>query len=210
MSENRASDSDSTPPSQQNKVQRLIQKYELEGFGAELERLWTDNADEQYSVRDLTEYFNTELLSTAIERGEMRPLEGEIDNLYRLLTKSDVSGGERTEALIRLEQSGVNIDELEEDFVSHQSIYRYLTKHRGIEHEEQTLENAVESGEQTIQRLRSRTEIITRSTIERLANGDHLDLEAFDVLVDVQVICESCGRSYDVGQVLDSGGCECD
>ncbi|MFT4921132.1 MAG: hypothetical protein ACI8XM_000327 [Haloarculaceae archaeon] len=209
MSENRASDGGKATQRQQNKVERLIHKYGLDGFGAELEQMWTGETGDQYSVRDLAEQFNKKLLSKAIEREEMRPLQGEVDNLYRLLTESDVSGGDRTEAYTRLEQSGVNIDDLEDDFVSHQSVYRYLTKHRGVEHTEDDHENAVESGEQTIQRLRKRTEIITESTIERFANGEYLDIEEFDVLVDVQVICHSCGKSYDVTELLSNGGCDC-
>lgn len=210
MGESNTEDGDTTNR-QQSKIVRLVEEYDLDGLGEELEQRWTGDASEQYSLRDLAAYFNKQILRRAMETANMRPLEGEIDNTYRLLTGDEVSGGERTETYRRLEQNGIDIDELEAKFVSHQTIYRYLREHRDVHRGEETYDEdeAIEKGEETIQRLRSRTEVITESTIERLAKSGYVDVDEFDILVNVSLTCENCGRSYDITEFLSRQACDC-
>lgn len=40
------------------KVSRVIDEYDLDGFGDELERLWTATGDERKSLRELAETCN--------------------------------------------------------------------------------------------------------------------------------------------------------
>jgi hypothetical protein len=56
---------------------------------------WT--ADEhRRSLRELVEQFNLSVLWSALEDAGSRPLEGEVQNLYGLLTDEEVSSGVRT------------------------------------------------------------------------------------------------------------------
>jgi hypothetical protein len=77
-----------------SKVARLIEEYELGGIGEEFERRWTREEDRS-SLRDLADEFNRRLLRAALERTGDAPLDGEVDNLYRLLTGDDVTSGVR-------------------------------------------------------------------------------------------------------------------
>jgi hypothetical protein len=195
-------------PGRPSKVARLIEQHGFDEVGAELERRWTaDDPDERQSLRELASYFNRRILAAALADTGVQPLDGEVSNLYRLLTGDDVSVAERTRAERQLERDGVDVDELRADFVSYQAIRTYLTSHRDAEYdrdEGESLERALES----IQRLRSRTASVAESRLEQLRASDRLSLGSPRVTVEVRVLCEDCGAQFDVAE-LDDDGCDC-
>jgi len=115
------------------KVARLIDEYDLQGLGAELEELWTAEEDRK-SLRELASYFNRQLLEQSLEEANVQYLDGEIENTYRLLTDDEVSSTESTRVRRRLERDGVDVDALENDFVTYQAIRSYLKDHRSAEY----------------------------------------------------------------------------
>jgi hypothetical protein len=140
----------------------------------------------------------------------MDPLMGEVENLYRLLTDDETSEGVRLEARRRLEREGVDVETVQRDFVSHQSIHTYLKEHRNATYDRtQNAAERVSKARETVLSLQNRTEAVTRGTIETLRNAGALDLEEFEVFVDVRVACDECGRYYEVDELLDRGGCSC-
>lgn len=191
-----------------SKVARLIEEYDLEGFGGELEARWTaDDPDERMSLRDLADYFNRQLVQQTVGDTDMQTLDGEVANVYRLLTDDGVSGGDRTRARRRLEREGVDVDTLMNDFVSYQAIRTYLREYRDAEYE--TEGTRLESVMATVQQLRGRTTTVVESKLEQLRN-QALTLGRFRVLVTVRVACEDCGAQYDVADLLERGGCDCE
>jgi len=200
--------SDTSGP--RSKVQRVIDKYELTGMGEQLEAYWTGDGEDEHSLRELADVFNRAVLRAALDRAGASPLEGEVENTYRLLADDSVSSGVRTETRNALARDGVAADELEDDFVTHQAIHTYLTKHRGVEYESGGGEtDQVEKGAETIQRLRSRTSAVAETTLGNLESTDRITLGDFDVFVDVRVLCDTCGRSYTVDELLEDEGCAC-
>ena len=194
-----------------SKVARLIDEYDLgEGFGDELERRWTADGDERESLRDLADRFNRRLLESALTAAGTSTISGEVENLYRLLTADDVGSGMRTEAQARLERDGIDVDQLDRDFVTYQAIRTYLTEYRGAEYEEPSASDQVETVLETIQRLRSRLRSITEGSLDRLRSTDRLTLGRFRLFVDVDVLCEDCGAQYGVVDLLERGGCDCE
>jgi len=115
------------------KVARLIDEYNLQGIGEELERLWTAD-DDRRSLRSLADLFNRRLLKISLEEAGVTSLDGEVENAYRLLDDDDVSGADRTRARRRLEREGVDVDTLQEDFVTYQAVRTYLKNYRGAEY----------------------------------------------------------------------------
>lgn len=195
-------------PGRPSKVARLIEQYGLEEVGAELEGRWTAaDPDERQSLRELASYFNRRLLAAALADAGVQPLDGEVSNLYRLLTGDDVSAAERTRTERRLERDGVDVEALRADFVSYQAVRTYLTSHRGAEYDRDDAES-LERAMETIQRLRSRTASVAETRLEQLRGSDRLSLESPRVTVDVRVMCEDCGAQFDVGD-LDDDGCDC-
>ena len=193
-----------------SKVARVIDEYGLEGLGADLERRWLGEDGDATSLRDLETFFNRQVLDAALSDTGESLLDGEAENLYRLLTDDDVSAGMRTQAQTRLESAGLDPDALRSDFVSHQAIHTYLTKYRGVERpDEQSDADRLASSRDTVQRLRSRLQAVSENSLQSLSDTDRIALEGFDVIVDVQVICRECGRQTEVGDLLDRGGCRC-
>ncbi|MFB6140680.1 MAG: rod-determining factor RdfA [Halosimplex sp.] len=191
-----------------NKVQRVIREYELDGLGRELERRWTGEGRERQSLRDLADFFNRRVLESAMDEASVVTLQGELENIYELLTGDDVTEGARTQARNRLEREGIDVDDLQGDFVSHYAIHTYLRDFREVEYEASDADQREKSVE-TIQRLTSRLSAVTRRNVENLRSTERLDIGPVDVIADVQVVCQECGRQEDPIDLIERGGCRC-
>ena len=195
----------------QCKVGRGVEAFGLEGVHADLVRRWCGDGRERQSLRELANHFNRRLLRSAVESADEAPLSGEVSNLYRLLTDDDVSSGVRTQTRRRLETAGVPVEEVEAAFVSHQTVHTHLTECLDVSREtsEDDPDARRRADRDRIRALQSRTEVVTTDALERLRESEALALGEFDVLVDVSVLCDECGRQHDVGALLDRGGCDC-
>lgn len=193
------------------KVTRLIEEYELTDIGDELEERWTQETDRS-SLRDLAEYFNRELLKKALETSNSEPLDGEIDNIYRLLTKKEVTSGVRQQTRARLKQRDVDVDKIENDFVTYQSIRTYLREHRQATPPDNTRSpnDHREAKQTTIQQLTSRLATVTEEALNELKNAGNLTLGQFDVVVTVQIHCLDCDSRVSVLELLRQKGCQCE
>ena len=194
-----------------SKVARLIDEWELDGVGQQLEDYWLGTGDEQYSLRELADWFNQRLLAAAHDRADEAYVDGEIENTYELLTDDDVGTGTRAEVETRLEQRGIDLESLRTSFVSHQSVYTYLTDERGVSKpsEERSDSSQIEKTAESIRRLVSRTQAVVRNNLESLHNTDRITIGNFSVFVDVQVFCQDCGTQYSADELLANGGCDC-
>jgi hypothetical protein len=193
------------------KIGRLIQRYGLDGVGAELETRWTAERGERHSLRDLADFFNQRLLETAMREAGIDTLEGEVANTYRLLTDDEVTTGMVTETRRKLERGGVDVDRLTTDFVSYQAIRTYLTKYRGATYppSDASGHDHVERAADNIERLRSRTVTVAEDRIDQLVKRDRLDVGPYHLSVDIRVYCEDCESRYDVDDLFERGGCSC-
>ncbi|RLM53948.1 hypothetical protein DVK02_11010 [Halobellus sp. Atlit-31R] len=196
------------PDQTRSKVGRLIQEYEMNGVGQELEDRWLGRDYERQSLRSLADWFNERLLRAKIEQSGGAPLDGEVANLYRLLSQDDVTAGMRVDAEAALERNDVDPETLQREFVSHQAVHTYLTEFRGVSKEQSTTDR-IEKARTTIQRLQSRLIAVIESNLKQLRDSDRLALGEFNILVDVQVLCADCGTSYPITELLDNGGCDC-
>lgn len=195
--------------SPRTKVGRLLEEYDLgEEYGAYLEEAWTDE-DERTSLRDLATAFNRRLLATAMKEAGMATIDGEVDNVFRVLTTEEVTAGTRTEARSRLERNGVDIDQVERDFVTYQAIRSYLKDVREAEYEESKDGDRIERTAESVGRLRSRLTSVTESNLEQLRANDDLTLGEFQLFASLDVLCEDCGSQFTVDELLDRGCCKC-
>jgi predicted transcriptional regulator len=190
------------------KVSRVIKKYSLEGFGDELERRWLGQDGERESLRSLADRINKKILRRAIEAEEESLLEGEVDNIYRLLYDDAGSPGNKTEAKRKLERANINIDEIESHFVSHQAVHNYLREVRGAEFTVER-EDRIEKTVETLRQLQGRTIAVTEKSIDCLENVDELTLGEYEVFTGVEVYCKDCKSQYDAVELLQQGGCDC-
>lgn len=193
----------------QYKIEKVARKYTLESIGDELAERWTRETNAA-SLRELATYFNERVLREAMKEAGMSPLDGEVKNTYRLLSDEDVSSGVRTEARKRLEQSGVDLDQVESDFVTYQAIRSYLQDSRGLSYQPPSDEERIESVDGTIKQLQNRTVSVTEAKVTQLRETDRVDLGQFRVLLELRVLCEDCGNQYNVDDLLERGGCDCE
>ena len=193
------------------KVRRVIERYGLSGLGDELADRWVGDGYDRESLRSLADRFNKQMLAANMEAAGLTPLEGEVDNTYRLLTDDAVSARMQTQLRRRLERDGLTPESLQSDFVSHQAIHTYLTRDRKIDPPtaDQADSDRLEADRETIQRLQSRLEAVAENTVSRLDSTDQLDVGAFSVLVDLQILCADCGDTYEITELFEHGGCDC-
>ena len=193
-----------------SKVDRLIEDYGLgAAYGDRLESLWTAEGSERESLRTLADRFNTRLLKAAITDAGMSTVDGEVANIYRLLTDDDVSSGNRIEARRRLEQNDVDVDQLEQDFVTYQAIRSYLKEYRGAQYEDERRTDRTDKVIDTIQRLKSRTRSVAEKSLVQLRGAGRITLGGFRLFIDISVHCEECNAQYGFVELVERGGCDC-
>lgn len=191
------------------KVSRLIDTYGLDGIEVDLVDKWTAEGADRFSLRELAEYFNKRVLDSALGGVDRQPLAGERDNLYRLLVDDDVSEAERTRTRRQLEQDGVDVEQLLDDFVSYQAIRTYLQEEHGVEYSRPDVDQVAKELA-AIQKFRGKLESVTESKLDQLEAADEITAGTPHVYVDVSVMCEDCGEQYPISEFLDRGGCRCE
>lgn len=190
------------------KVARGIDKYGLEGIGAELEAAWTGEKGNRTSLRDLADEFNQALLEGALQAADGPVIQTDIENGYRILTDESVPQGDRLRKRRELEQRGVDVTAVVDDFVTHQTIHTYLTSERGATLPDDDTDRITQKT-QTIDRLRGRLTAVANSTIDALIGTDDITDRPYEVFVDLRVACSACGADYPISELLRQGGCDC-
>jgi hypothetical protein len=199
-----------TDPAPSCKIDRTAAAYDLPMEAERLEEYWTRD-DNRYSLRDLAVYFNHQLLRGAMEQAGLNPLDGEVENTYRLLTEDNVSQGMRTQARNRLQKHDIDVDQLQSDFVSYGTVRRHLKRCLGAEREPtDTDDDPVKIAAQRIAALQNRTVAVTENTLSQLSSTDELTAGEIDVFVDITVSCSECGMHAPVREFIDSDGCNCE
>lgn len=192
-----------------SKVADLLDEYDLDGVGAELEARWTEDGPERMSLRELADHFNRRLLESALVDAGVSVLEVDAETAYRNLAGDDVSAGVRTDTRNRLERNGVDTNRLTQDFVTYQAIRTYLREWRGAEYEGPSDAEKVEKDHESIQRLLTRTLSVVEDRIENLRDTGRIRMGEFEVVLDVRVLCRECGTQHSVPELLRQGGCAC-
>ncbi|ELY99372.1 hypothetical protein C481_16015 [Natrialba asiatica DSM 12278] len=197
-------------PGPEPKVARLISEYdrELAGVGDELEVRWT-NPETDASLRSLADWFNEQLLRAVLTAAGIETITEDVSHLYAVLSGETGSRGERTQLERRLERDGVAVETVTDEFVSYGAIRSYLTGYRNVTAPSGTDGPSAAATARTIEELRQRTVSVTESKLDRLQETDQLRVGPRRVFADVQVLCERCGKQYDVADLLESGACDC-
>ena len=191
------------------KVGSAAAEFDLTEVHDDLDREW--QRGDGPSVRELADRFNRRILEAAYRRAGTLPIEGELDNVYRVLTGDDADSADRTRARDRLRQDGIDVEPVEAAFVSHQTLYRHLVNCLDATYEtpEKSTDERIEEWRTRLLALQSRTVDVTEQGITQLCSQDVLELGSFTVTADVAVSCEDCGRFYTVEELLDTRTCAC-
>lgn len=191
------------------KIGRVLSEYDLSGLHDSLPALWRGEPGDAMSLRELADRINVAILERSLTNEGETPLEGEPENAYRLLTDSDVSAGMRAQQRNRLARAGVDVKQLEENFVTHQAVHTYLTEALNVSKDAETAD-PVAKNQERIARLRGRTGAVVENALSELQNTGDLDSGSYDVFVDINVYCSECETQTQLSELLAAGGCECD
>ncbi|MGB9965563.1 rod-determining factor RdfA [Halobacterium sp. CBA1126] len=193
----------------QSKVARLVDEHDLDGVGAELEARWTATGDDHWSLRDLAEHFNRELVRERLYEAGLHPSEAEVGDVVRLLTGDGGGAAEQTQLRRRLEREGIDVEDLAGDVVTYQAVRSYLQEYRGAEYERDTGDR-LETVADAVQKLRGRLVSVTETKLDQLRRTSKLTLGEFRVMVDVRVLCTECDTQYGIAELLAGDGCNCE
>ncbi len=191
------------------KVGKTAARYELVDLDTDLVTHWTSTGDDKLSTRQLATRINQRVLESALESAGLRPKEGEVENIYRLLTDDEVSSGTQIQTRNELERDGVALEQIESDFVSHQTVYNHLTKCLEAELESPSDEEQLERSGEKLGALQNRTAAVTKDTVARLERNGIIDINEFTVAVSLTVTCETCFEEYTVRELLEERTCDC-
>ena len=186
------------------KIGRDCAKYDLSGLDENLCRRRADGA----SLRDLQEFVNERVLERALADANADVV-GDPENIYRLLRDDEVSSGRQAELRSRLERAGIDIEAVENDFVSHQTVRGHLKECLDIDTSRQSSTD-IEQAARNINWAESRSKAVIKRTLDQLRNTNQLATDDLDVTQTIRVTCTGCGETYRVADLLDRGGCECE
>lgn len=190
------------------KIDRVSAKYNLDGLDQELICDWTGSGETR-SIRELTTEFNERILARSLNDVGVLTKDGEIENLYHLLTDESVSSADRIQARSELEREGVPVETLESDFVSHQTLYNHLTDCIGVSQQTPGKGERLDSNREKLGALQNRTAAVTEDTVDQLRRNDVVAIGEFDVFVSTTVTCTDCETQFTVEEFLDERQCSC-
>ena len=187
------------------KIGRATAEYELSDVNSRLAREWRDGK----SVRRLTEEFNKEIVESVLTTVNLSQVEWSRTPVYEALHTDELNDAEALEIRRELDHAGVDVSELSSDLVSHQTVYRHLKQClEATKDDDQTTEERRQKAKDTVYALQQRTELVTESALDTLRSAGITDLDEIDVIVNIQVVCNTCGRSMDFRSAVHEG-CDC-
>jgi hypothetical protein len=195
-------------PDTSTKIGQIVERYGLHDFRDSLPERWRgENGYEEMGFRKISDVFNARLLLEKLkENQDGRVFDRTAWDYYNRLTSDD----EETERKAReeLKQIGVDLDALENDFVSHQSIHRYVTNKMGVSKDSGYSPKQTTRAE-TLNQIRSRTQRVLKEHVENGIEDETIALTDPAVDVEFKISCRECGESYDVDTIFGQKYCEC-
>lgn len=167
-------------------------------------------ADDGPGLRRLADQFNILVINAARLAAGEPSLDGESELLYRLLTDDEVEAAEQARARRRLEEQGIDPDDLTDAFLSYRTLDRHFknctVRERNISSEPVTADSVLNR----VNALKKRVEQVTAKSITEVAQ--HTDIGAagsdIDVIVQISVVCSECGDRMSLRDLL-ADGCNC-
>lgn len=195
------------------KVGRVATRRGLAGLDEALVR---HRRAESASLRELANLVNRRVLSAALTMADIDNLDDlfgaisgdqAVEAVYDALT-ADTEPERTARVRTRLEQRGVDVGAVEDDWVSHPTVGRHLRDCLDVDTARSatiTLDDAVD----TIEWARTRAAGVIARTFQRLATAGLVRTGELDAAVTVQLTCSTCGHTYRPRELLERGGCAC-
>lgn len=202
----------SGPESKCCKVKRSAAAFDIPGVVDDLATLRQDGD----SFRDITDYFNTQIVDRALSRagiGGGRSIHAALTGddiageVYRALQSDHYSDIRRAEVRARLSDAGIDVDRLEAALVSHVTVSSHLQDCVDVEPE--SSQPPFEQTVNTAQGAKTRAGNVIQSTIDRAIRNEQLQTGQLETEVVVQLTCQDCGDTYYLTELLERKECTC-
>ena len=185
------------------KITRVARAYHIREVDTKL----LQQRERGASLRELAMFFNKQVLSKALDRATQEVI-GDAETIYQVLIDDDTDRAREAELRSKLARYNVDIDDVQGDFISHQTVRNHFNGCREIDTgRESTL--TLQEGQKTIEWAQARSEGVIEQTIERLRNAGEVADTQTEVTQSVRVACSACGQSYRIETFLEQGGCSC-
>lgn len=187
------------------KIGRQQVRYDISDLD---ERIVDHHQNRGTSLRDLASVVNTRILDSAITSVEA-DVAGDPRSVYEALTDEDVGPERRADVRDQLAFVGIDVDDLQRDFVSHQTVKKHLSDCLGFDTSRPTIQS-VEEAKAKIEWSRGRTRTVTENVVDQLRRGDLVAIGAPEITQTISITCTECNRSYRLDEFLDTRQCECE
>jgi len=187
------------------KIGRGIETYDCNGLNDELVHEYRD-ADA--SLRDLERVINEAFTTAALEAAGS-PTDRDPADITAILRGDDESKRQQARLETELDQVGVDVDQLQRDYVSFRTVKTHLNEHLGIDtsrNESITLDSA----ESIIEWAETRCTGVIKRTLQRLSNADEATIgDDFTVNISPRITCHECNSTLTVREFVGNEGCSC-
>ncbi|WP_336000754.1 rod-determining factor RdfA [Halorientalis halophila] len=182
------------------KVCRILDERDMERYERRLVDQWQADAAQRKGYRQLAEWLNTMMLRREMDRAGLSTLGNEPESKYERLTGDD----ETVAAEVRrdLRGEGIDVDELDADFVSYGVVRTHLTDCLGLERDVEATDWEADAIEYTREHATGKLEDAVRSLVSK---GNLAACGDVEVHVSFEVECEECHTQVPVERALRRG-----
>jgi hypothetical protein len=209
-----------------NKIDRLVEQYELTGVEDLLETHWTrEDNQRRKSIRELTSWFNQKLMVSVLDEytGGMIPSDYSVEEITTRLRargsdaeKYDkIPNREVREVVQWLQDNNIPIEDVIDDFVSYGTMYTYLKDIKGAVHPDSQPDQRSPKERQAdvlegIHNDLSKQPERLNSRLRTLRNHTQLPETKPDLHISVECNCPACGYAQSIADYIKHQGCtEC-
>lgn len=186
------------------KVCQVVNGYDVGDVEAEFA---VQYETDEVSLRGFADRLNAALIESALDSIN-EVLHGDPLILYRTLTDASVDGEYQAQTKDALVYAGVDVAELQDDFVSHMTVRKHLRECRELE--------TGQSDTPTVDGVQSKIEYsldyatrTIRQVLTGLEDSGKIASGDLDVTVTARLICTECNTTYRVAELLEHRGCDC-
>lgn len=185
------------------KVSRVGNAYGISGLDTELRRR-REAADA--TLYDLVEFINTRLTTAALTDGSV-DTDADPATVYAALVGDSEISATRQDSIRETLAGRLDLERLQTDFVSHETVRKHLKEHLGIDTSRGGFENVEELREALETHQRQYRDAV-EGALQRAAREGLLDGTEFRVY-QTRVECGDCSRTHRLTELIENGGCEC-
>jgi hypothetical protein len=185
------------------KVQRVAEAYYLSGVNDELRRRYEAS---DATLHELADYVNDRITAITLDSID-EPIDAEPATVRAALTEAKDIPPTRRDDIRATLVGQIDVDQLINSYVSHETIRRHLNEHLDISTSQGGF-NSFEELKDSLNAYQEQYENGVRSALERANKKELIDGGEY-LIFSTRVECQHCSETYRLQELLDNRGCDC-